>query len=278
MKNSMIIPIILILVLVVLSIGIYAYQKSGKNADYNFKIYFFEAGKADCILISNNDKYIMIDTGEEELSNTILAYLKNNNITKLNYLIITHFDKDHVGSASSIIDNIEIENVFQSNCPKESEYYNNYINSLSNKNITAQTISGDYSFELADLKITINGPEQIYEDNESNNSSLITSINYGDTNYLFTGDAQNDRIKDYIEEHIDKYDFIKIPYHGNYQKKLDNLLKATNPDYAVITSSDEEPEDEETITLLENMSIEYYLTRKGSVTIQSDGQKIIIKQ
>ena len=257
--------------------SIYLYTNK-KNKEYNFKIYFFNAGKADCILISNNDKYIMIDTGEEELGGEILSYLKNNNITKLDYLIITHFDKDHVGSSSKIIDNIQIDNVLQSNYPKESVYYTNYINSLANKNITPQTISEDISFTLGDLNIVVNGPAKIYDSNESNNSSLIVSINYKETNYLFMGDSQNDRIKDYLAEHNEKYDFIKIPYHGHYQKKLDNLLETIQAEYAVITSSNNEPEDDETLDLLKEFNINYYLTRNGSVTISSDGKYITIKQ
>lgn len=158
MRNriKVLIVLIVLIIIIVFVVSLYIFKNRNENSNYNFKIYFFNAGKADCILISNNDKYIMIDTGEENLSNEILSYFKNNNITKLDYLIITHFDKDHVGSSSKIIDNIEIDNVLQSNCPKDSEYYTNYINSLKNKNITAQTISGDTSFVLGDIKFVVN--------------------------------------------------------------------------------------------------------------------------
>ena len=273
--NNKIIFFVFLIVVSILIVGIYFLRD---NKKYNFKIYFFNAGKADCILISNNDKYIMIDTGEESLSSEILQYFKNNNITKLDYLIITHFDKDHVGSASSIIDNIEVENVLQSNCPKESTYYDNYINSLANKNITPQTISGDISFSLEDMNITVNGPEILYDSNESNNSSLIISVNYKNTNYLFTGDAQNDRINDYLTTHNKQYNFVKIPYHGHYQKRLSNLLETTQPQYAVITSSIEEPEDEEVLEMLKSLNIKYYLTRAGAISVLSDGESIVIKK
>lgn len=279
MRNGMKGLYVLIVILILILVFVYTYKNEKETNEYNFKTYFFNAGKADCILISNNDKYIMIDTGEETLSKEILAYFSNNNISKLDYLIITHFDKDHVGSSSNIIDNIEIENVLQSNCPKESEYYDNYINSLANKSITPQTISGDLEFEIEDMKIKINGPTKIYDSNESNNSSLIVSINYKNTNYLFTGDCQNDRIKDYLKENsISTYDFIKIPYHGNYQKKLDDLLEKVQPSYAVITCSANEPDITETLELLEKQNIEYYLTKNGSITVLSDGEEIVIKQ
>ena len=118
----------------------------------------------------------------------------------------------------------------------------------------------------------------MYDNNESNNSSLIVSIKYNNTSYLFMGDSQNSRIKDYLSEHSDEYDFIKIPYHGNYQKKLDDLLETTKPQYAVITCSATEPDIVETVELLDELSIEYYLTKNGSITLQYDGENIKIKQ
>ena len=178
--------ITIIAVIVVLVIGlIFIYSNKKVSSDYDFKVYFFNAGKADAILLSKNDKYILIDTGEESLSDNILKYFKENNITKLEYLIITHFDKDHVGSASSIIDNIEIGEVLQSNSPKDSEYYTNYLNSLSNKSINPTTVSGNYELSFEDLDIVVNGSETIYESSESNNSSLIVSVTYDDTSFLF---------------------------------------------------------------------------------------------
>lgn len=276
--------LVVLIIIIILCVSLYVYQNINSQgeeiADSDFKIYFFNVGKADSILISNNGKYIMIDTGEERLSSEILSYFKNNNITKLDYLIISHFDKDHVGSAAAIIDNIEVENVLQSNCPKESEYYTNYINSLANKGITAKTISGDFAFTLGELNIVVNGPTEIYESNESNNSSLIVSMTYKDTSYLFMGDSQNDRIKDYLKENdVQTYDFIKIPYHGNYQKKLDDLLEAVTPKYAVITCSNVEPEDiTETEELLNQLGIKYYETKNGSITVTSDGENVTIRQ
>ena len=271
------IMMIIIFLIIIISI-VFIYKKQNLNNSYNFKIYFFNAGKADAILLSKNEKYIMIDTGEQSLSDDILKYFKNNNITKLEYLIITHFDKDHVGSASSIIDNIEIGEVLQSNVPKESIYYNNYLTSLSEKEITPITVSEDYLITLEDLEITVNGPKKIYDNNESNNSSLIVSITNGDNKFLFMGDAENARIKDYINSYTETYDFIKIPYHGNYLKRIDDLLDVVNPNYGVMTCSASEGCEDETLEVLNNYNIKYYMTKNGSISVLSDGNNIVIKQ
>lgn len=274
-KENIIMLVVFILIILVL---IFIYKKDSMTNDYDFNIYFFNAGKADAIILSKNDKYMMIDTGEESLGEEILKYFKNNNINRLEYLVITHFDKDHIGSASSIIDNIEIGEVLQSNYPKESKYYDNYINSLSIKGIAAKTISGNYKINLDDLDITILGPQIIYDNNESNNSSLLVSVIDNENSFLFMGDSQNSRIKDFIKNNTSTYDFIKIPYHGNYLKQLDNLLDNTKAKYAVLTCSSTEGCEKETLELLDNYNIKYYLTKNGSISVFSNGTNIKIKQ
>ena len=274
-KKINLLTLILFLLIIILVI---IFNISKITNDYGFKIYFFNAGKADAIVLSKNNKYIMIDTGEESLSNEILKYFQNNNITKLDYLIITHFDKDHVGSASSVIDNIEIGQVLQSNVSKDSEYYTNYLNSLKNKNITPLTVQNNYEIALDDLNIIVNGPTTIYDNNESNNSSLIVSITYNDNNFLFMGDSENARIKDFISYNTDTYNFIKIPYHGNYLKRLDNLLENIKPSYAVMTCSSDEGCEDETIDVLNKYNISYYMTKNGSISVLSNGKNIKIKQ
>ena len=267
---------IVVIILVVLFVVM---QKNyQKFTDNDLKIYFFNAGKADACIITKNNKHMMIDTGEEDLSEEILQYFKDNDIKEIDYLIITHFDKDHVGSASTIIDNIKVNNIFQSDYEKESNVVNKYIDSIDKKGIAPKTIKGDYEFEFEDLKIVVNGPQETFDNNESNNSSLITTIKYNDNGFIFTGDAQNARIKEYLKNNNEHFDFIKIPYHGNHLKQLNNLLEVIKPKYAVITSSNKEKEDEETTNTLRNLNIKYYLTREGAITIKSNGHYIKIEQ
>ena len=267
--------IILFFIIVLIVLAVLFSNKKTDVSNYNFSIYFFNAGKADAILINNNDKYVMIDTGEEDLSDEILSYFRLNNITSLEYLIITHFDKDHVGSASSVIDNIDVKNVLVSNYPKESEYYSNFISSLNNKNIDANIINSEYSFSIDDMSFIVNGPNKIYDKNESNNSSLIVELTYKNNSFLFMGDAQNNRINDYVSSNKKVFDFIKMPYHGIYQKRLSELLNSTKPKYAVITNSMVE---DKTISLLDGLSINYYVTYNGPIYVYSDGNSIKIIQ
>ncbi|MBQ4031852.1 MAG: MBL fold metallo-hydrolase [Bacilli bacterium] len=271
--------ILIVIALLIVILGSILIVNSFKKIDDNdLKIYFFNAGKADACIISINGKYMMIDTGEKENSNEIIQYLKNNKIEKLDYLIITHFDKDHVGGAAKILESVQVDKVFDSTYPKESEEYNDYISALIVNKITAEHITDKRNVTLEGLDITVIGTDSIFDNNESNNSSLVVGIKYKNNSFLFTGDMQNARIKEYLNDNKDAYDFIKIPYHGHYMKRLDDLLETVKPKYAVITSSDKEKEDDETINLLRNLGIKYYLTREGSITVRSNGNYIEINQ
>ena len=269
--------IVLVVVAVVACLFILNHRYT-RITDKDLSIYFFNAGKADACIIKKNNKYMMIDTGEEDLSAEILAYFKKNKINKLDYLIITHFDKDHVGSAASIINSVEVDNILQSNYPKESDEYESYLQALEGKDIDVKTITGDFKFVLDDLEIVVSGPVSDFDNNESNNSSLITAITYKDNKFLFMVDAQNGRIKEFLNHYNEKADFIKIPYHGNYMKQLDNLLDVVKPKIAVITSSKKEQEDDKTVNLLRNLNIKTYLTRNGAVMIKSNGNYIKVEQ
>ena len=130
------------------------------------------------------------------------------------------------------------------------------------------------------MEFLIQGPEKNYKRKESNNSSLIVKLKYKNTSYLFMGDAETERLEDFLETELGNgtYDFLKVPYHGHFQENLEELIKEIQPKYAVITSSFKELEDKETRRLLEGVGAKVYLARQGSIDLFSDGEKIEIRQ
>ena len=241
------------------------------------RVCFFNAGKADAILLYTDDSAVLIDCGESDFGDDILAYMKKAGIDHLDKLIITHFDKDHVGGASAVLNGTEVSEVLVSNYPKDSDEYNAFVQALAAQNLSAVTVTGaaEYSFVLDGTVYTVDGPDQeTYASNPSNNSSLIISAVYGGTSFLFAGDAQNERIEEYLQDHTQTFDVLKVPYHGNYQKKLKELLAVSQPSAAVITCSSEEGGEEKALQLLEAAGIQTYLTWQGEVTVTSDGKTL----
>ena len=240
-------------------------------------IYFFNAGKADAILLYNKDFSVLIDTGKKSFGANIVNYLKNNSINKLDYLIITHFDKDHVGGASTVIDNINIDNIITSNYDKDSSAYENFIEAVKNKKMGTTILREDMTFILGNVEFTINAPlKEEYEIKPSNNSSLIVSVKHNNNKLLFMGDAQDDRIYEYLDNHNDSYDLLKVPYHGHMQESMDKLISVIKPKHSVITSSYDEMEDMEVLDILNKYGSKIHLTREGSILFTSDGNNIVV--
>jgi len=238
-------------------------------------VHFFDAGKADAILLTTVDSAVLIDAGEKGFGKTILAYLEQQGVEKLDYLIVTHFDKDHVGGAAKVINNIAVDTVLQSNSPKDSDEYEKYVKALTNAGIEPVTVRETLTFILDGAAYTVDPPAQeTYADDPSNNSSLIVSVVNGADRFLFTGDAQTARLAEFLDGGVSEVDVLKLPHHGQDEPLLDALLDATRPAYAVITSSDEEPESDATVAALERAGATVLLTRKSAVTLRSGGNGV----
>ena len=238
-------------------------------------VHFFDEGKADAILLSTAESAALIDAGEKGFGKTILAYLEEQGIEKLDYLIVTHFDKDHVGGAAKVINNITVGTVLQSNSPKDSDEYEKYVKALANAGIEPVTVRETLTFTLDGVSYTVDPPAQeTYADDASNNSSLIVSVVNGADRFLFTGDAQTARLAEFLDGGVSEVSVLKLPHHGQDEPLLSALLDATCPAYAVITSSDEELESDATVAALERAGATVLLTRNGAVTLRSDGSGV----
>lgn len=242
-------------------------------------VHFFDAGKADAILLYTDESAVLIDAGLDGYGEILLAYLQEQEIGKLDALICTHFDKDHIGSADEILEGIEVDAVYQSDDPKDSDEYDAYVKALDKAGIVPVTVREDVSFILDQAAYAIDGPaEERYESSSSNNSSLIVRAEYGEKSFLFMGDAEEERISEFLREGPSSCDVLKVPYHGHWQPALEDLLRQAAPSYAVIPSSDEQREDGRTVLLCQGAGAEVLLTRQGAVTIRTDGKTLEVLQ
>ncbi len=239
-------------------------------------VYCFQAGKADAFLIWNEDGAALIDTGESGFGKTILAKLEALGIARLDYLILTHFDKDHVGGAKKLLGSVEVGQILQSNSPKEdASAYEKYMEAVETAGLAPVTVRERTELRLGDAVFTVDPPaRESYPEDPSNNSSLIVTLTHGANRLLFPGDAEELRLREFLGTDPKPVALLKLPHHGKWESPLPALLEATKPAWAVITSSDEEPEDPETLELLERAGTETFLTRTAPVEISSDGETL----
>lgn len=240
------------------------------------KLWCFDAGKADAFLLYNSAGAVLIDTGEAGFGKTVLAKLEELGIDRLSCLIITHFDKDHVGGAKKILNSIPVDLVLQSNCPKSgADAYENYLQALEKQGIEPVTVRADTELRLGDAVLLVNPPaRETYPDSASNNSSLILTVTHGSNRLLFLGDAEDLRLTEFLQTEPGHFDLVKLPHHGRWHGVFPTLLEQITPRYAVLTASEDEPEDERTLTLLAEQGVQALQTRYGAFAVVSDGASI----
>lgn len=260
-------------------------QKSIKNisvtpvdlANPQLEVTILDTGKSDCILIEMNHHNIMIDTGLDQNGEQILDTLSDKGIKQIDYLILTHLDKDHIGGADIILDETSVKHVIQPNYIKESNQYQEYINALSRHNITPLLLTENLDLVLDNSHLTLY-PAQQSEYEQSNDYSIITSLIYGDNSFLFAGDAESQRLTEFLNTSPATYKFLKVPHHGKYDDILPLFLDTIHPEYAVITCSDENIPNNRVISILNKIGTHILLTSDGEINIKCNDSQMFFTQ
>lgn len=254
-----------------------ACSRHSENDGNILKLIFLDVGKADCIIIKTANHAILVDTGTQDDGTRIIECLKENNIEALDYMIITHFDKDHVGGAGAVIDSITVKNVIQPDYEKDSAQCREYASSLKNAGIEKVALTDAVAFILDTVEFTVYPPQKASY-NKENNFSLVTSIKHGENSFLLAGDAMAERLDELIGAGSLEHSLLKVPHHGAYNKNSDDFFKSVNARYAIITCSKENPASEKTVSALKKAGAKVYLTQNGDIYCTSDGASIQIRQ
>lgn len=239
-------------------------------------------GKADCTLFQEGSTAYMIDTGEAENAPRILEALKENKIDHLEALIISHFDKDHVGGAAQILESVAVDRVIEPDyAPEnpEAEAYTSYRQALETCGVSVTKVSDQLELTLGTAKLTILGANgTTYAKNTDNNASLLVYITHEGNRLLFTGDVEKQRISDLLSAGVAGCDFLKVPHHGKYNSALPEYFQALGMKIAAITCSNKNPAEEETVAALESLGCKVYETVNGDIRVTSTSSGIRITQ
>ena len=250
----------------------------GKYADEGeLKIRIFKMGKSDAYLLRTSSKTILIDGGDVDDAQEIIDYFAEKTLTKIDYLIFTHLDKKSIGASATLIEKLDIGEVYEPSYTKNSTEYLAYSSALSAKNISSNKIISKTVLYVDDISITIYPCEKSYYSDDDNYTNAI-SISHGENSFLFIGDAKSERISEIVKLENIKHDFLMVPDNGAYDPDTEKLLDAVSPTYAAITCSTKNPASTEVQKLLSNKNINTYLTTNGSIKITSNGSKITVEQ
>ena len=241
------------------------------------KVTFLDVGKADAIVLQSETSTVVIDCGEKGDGKKIASVLEESGTTDIDYLIITHFDKDHVGGASKVLKTFDVKNVLTPDYEGNVSEYEKFAETLTGVSTNVMKLKEDVSFTLDDVDYTVYAPKKdFYGDNDSaeNNFSLVTRVVHHDNTLLFTGDAMEERLDEIMD--IGKCTLLKVPYHGRKLDNLEDFLKATEPKCAVVCTESSEFSGKVQDMLKKSKIITYATCFNGKITAVSDGSQIKI--
>lgn len=251
-------------------------QKPFVASEDELVAHFIDVGQGDASFIElPNGDTMLIDAGISSSGDDIIEYIEDLGYSDIDYVVATHPHADHIGGMAEVIDAFEIGSIYMPKAVSTSKTYENLLETIQDKGLSIHTgRAGVEVLNTDDLTILMFAPVQ-EEYSNLNNYSIVLKITYGDTSFLYTGDAEDslDEITGDIEA-----DVLKVGHHGSDTSTTSDFLARVNPSYAVISVGEGNSYGHpalSTIELLEGYTSNIYRTDlNGTVVISSDGVNI----
>lgn len=242
-----------------------------------------DIGKADAIVLSCGEETMVIDAGETDDGKELVNFLAWQGTQRVDVLIITHFDKDHVGGAARLVKKMEVGRVLLPDYEGDNEEYAAFMAQLEKSGITPERLTKAVKLSLGEAEVLVEPPTDYSlaatGQEVDNDLSLITTVTHGTQRLLFTGDAEKARLTEWLaQEKRLPCGFLKVPHHGNYNKALPELIAAVKPEIAAICDSAKNPAEERTLALLQREGVACYETKNGEIVVISDGKSLSVSQ
>lgn len=245
-------------------------------------VHFINVGQGDSILLQSSTKNMLIDAGPKSNSDKLIKYLKEVGVKKLDVIVATHPHEDHIGGMVAVIKNFDIGVFYAPKKTANTNVFENMVKALQDKNLKINVAKAGIKIDFdKDIPCEMLAPNSdSYED--INNYSAVLKVNYKDTSFLFTGDAEKLSEREIIQKGSDlKADVLKLGHHGSSSSSSKEFLDKVSPKYAIIScakNNDYGHPHKETITEMNKRNIKVFRTdMDGDIILKSDGKNIYKK-
>jgi competence protein ComEC len=242
---------------------------------------FIDVGQGDSELIQLGENAILIDSGESEDKQKVIDTLEAAGVQKLDYVIATHPHADHMGSMSAVIDQFAVEHVLMPNRTATTVAFEKLLKSIQTKGLRIERPQPGAVITAGGIQLTIIAPNAgNYAD--TNDFSIVCKLVYGQTSFLFTGDAEAISEREILEKGYDiSADVLKAGHHGSSSSTTPEFLAAVQPGTAVISCGAGNTyghPHRETMESFEKANVTVYRTDlSGDIIMRSDGTVITVE-
>lgn len=237
----------------------------------SFEVHFINVGQGDATFFRINNYTMLIDCGPQDAGKNITAYLTNNSVWKIDYLVMTHTDADHIGGCPDVLEKFYVKTVMLDGQERNTEIYKKVQSFLENKTLIIPKKYDKYKLEEVELKVL----HANVRSSDPNQNSIVLFVDFKDFELLMTGDCDRECEKDLEKEFID-VDVLKVAHHGSKYATYSSFLKKSTPELAVIQvgkNKYNQPSDE-TIQRLEENKIRIVRTDlNGTIILKTNGKE-----
>lgn len=211
---------------------------NGQEEAEQLNVHYIDVGQGDCMLIEFGDETMLIDSGERGNEQTVINYIRNEGFDSLDYVVVSHQHTDHMGSMVEVLGTFEVGQIIMPRISKAStptnSTYTKFLKAVADNGAKVVAASAGKTYPVGEAVVTILGPLNIVDD--LNNMSVVMRLDYGETSFLFTGDAEKQEEEDIIKAGYDlDCDVLKVGHHGSKSSSSYAFLELVTPETAVIT-------------------------------------------
>ena len=200
------------------------------NDDLN--ILFMYVGQADSTLIKYKNKIMLIDAGNNEDGKNIVKFLKDKGISKLDYIVGTHYDEDHIGGLDDIIENFDIGKFYLSNGGEFGPNYYNLEKAAKKRNLAITIPKVGDKIDFGDVNMEVMAASK-FDGKNDNNASVVIQAKYGSRRYLFMGDLER---QEETKRKWNEVDVLKAGHHGSNTSSTQEFLNQVKPKYVFVSA------------------------------------------
>lgn len=246
------------------------------------KVHFIDVGQgASQLIVGPSGKTILIDAGNNNEEGKIVDYLNKQDITRIDILIGTHPDADHVGGLDAVIDHFDIGAIYMPKVQSSTKTFEDVLAAIKHKSLKVTTAKAGLTLDWEkDAIVKMIAPIGNYAD--TNEMSAVIKLTYGKTSFLLTGDAEAESEHDILESGANiESDVMLVGHHGSESSTSEPFLHAVNPTYAVIQAGENSyghPTNEILKRLINNHVKIYRNDKQSHIIFTTDGTTIRVSK